>query len=102
MAFNGTEGSAITIENASTMTKEHRDRHPNDRLGHFYGREILEKILTQENCKGIRIYYGISETGKRELVLVGANEDENDLLDLVVDTSTPCPYACSNPNALNS
>lgn len=102
MAFNGTEGGAISIEEAGALTRQYRENNPNETIAHFFGKEILQQILDQQDCMGIRIYYGIDADGNRELVLVGANENEDDILDLIADISTPCPKACSSPNALNS
>lgn len=102
MAFNGTEGGEITLDQGSAMTAEYRRLNPNSTIAHFFGKEILERILDQENCVGIRAYYGINEEGKKELILVGADSEENDLTNLVVDLSAPCPKACSKANALNS
>src|SRR3989338_254636 len=100
MAFNGTEGGLISLDTASQMTKAYRDANHGGRIAHFFGRDILEEILAQEECMGIRMYYGINEDGDRELILVGANASENDLLDLVADVSSPCPNLCSSPNKL--
>lgn len=102
MAFDGTEGSAITLSNGASMTNEYRQRNPGAVKGHFFGKEILNQILDQEGCMGIRMYYGLDEDGNKQLVIVGADSDENDMLDLVADFSVPCPSACSTPNALNS
>lgn len=103
MGFDGTEGSAISLSTAAALTKEHRAQNPSARLGHFFGKDIIEEILRQEGCVGIRIYYGIdSDTGKRELVIVGANDEEDDMLDLIADVSAPCPARCSSSNDLNS
>lgn len=103
MAFDGTEGSAILLSKAADYTKEHRDRNPGQRLGHFFGRDIITEILNQEGCMGIRIYYGLNpENGDRELILVGANADQDDMTDLVADFSVSCPSFCSDSNALNS
>ena len=102
MAFNGTEGGQISLTDAAKMTEEYRKNNPNRKKARFFGKDILQELLNQENCMGIRIYYGESEDGERELVLVGAGADENDLLDLVVDYSAPCPGFCSSSNKLNS
>lgn len=101
MAFNGTEGGQISMEVAANLTANYRLHNPNQIIARFFGREILEQILAQENCMGIRMYYGIAENGDKELVLVGADQDENDLLNLVADISMPCPKACSSANPLN-
>jgi hypothetical protein len=102
MAFNGTEGALIPIEEAAEMTANYRSENPNSTIAHFFGREILEQLLEQDSCEGIRIYYGISNEGQSELVLVGADAQEDDILDLIADRSMPCPKACSTPNPLNS
>ena len=102
MAFNGKEGGPITIEQGADLTANYRAKNPNSRKGHFYGRDILQRLLDQEGCMGIRIYYGIDENDEKELVLVGAQENEDDMLELVVDLSRPCPNRCGSPNDLNS
>ncbi|PHR28253.1 MAG: hypothetical protein COA38_12450 [Fluviicola sp.] len=103
MAFDGTEGGAISLPQGAALTKEYRLRNPTAIKGHFFGKEILNQILEQEGCMGIRMYYALDpETGERELVLAGANEEEDDMLDLVADLSSPCPTRCSSANTLNS
>ena len=102
MAFDGTEGGAITLGEGAALTKEYRLRNPAAIKARFFGKDILNQILDQEGCMGIRIYFGQDEDGNKQLVLVGGDSDENDMLDLVVDTSVPCPNLCSSPNALNS
>lgn len=102
MSFNGTEGGEITLNEASAMTLNYRRNNPNEILAHFFGRDILTELLNQPECVGIRMYYGISGDGKKELVLVAVDQDENDLTQLVADISIPCPKACGTQNALNS
>lgn len=102
MAFDGTEGGAISLADGAAMTKEHRMRNPTALKARFFGKDILNQLLAQEGSMGIRIYFGQDEDGNRQLVLVGADSDENDMLDLVADTSVPCPNYCSSANALNS
>jgi hypothetical protein len=102
MAFDGTEGGAITLADGAAMTKEHRLRNPTALKGRFFGKDILNQILDQEGCMGIRFYFGQDEDGNRQLVAVGADQYEDDMLDLIADVSRPCPSNCSTPNALNS
>lgn len=102
MAFDGTEGGKITLQEGAGLTKGFRLRNPVAIKARFFGKDILNQVLDQEGCMGIRIYYGQDENGNNQLVLVGADSDENDMLDLVADTSVPCPNLCSSPNALNS
>ena len=76
MAFDGTEGGAITLAAGADLTAEYRREYPNDRKGHFFGKDILNEILDQERCEGIRMYYGIATNGDKELVTVGADADD--------------------------
>lgn len=102
MAFNGTEGGEITLEQGAAMTAAYRDQNPGATKGHFFGKDILDQILSQQGCVGIRMYYGIDSTGAKQLVIVGADVNENDMTDLVADLSFPCPNMCSKRNPLNS
>lgn len=101
MSFDGTEGAAIPLKTGGEMTAKYRGNNPGDRKGHFFGKDILRQILTQEGCMGIRMYYAENADGEKELVIVGADANENDMLDLVVDVSRPCP-PCGGGNPLNS
>lgn len=102
MAFDGTEGGQISLEEAALMTANYRSENPNSTIAHFFGKDILNQILEQSECVGIRVYYGMNEDGQKELVLVGVDSDENDILELIADLSMPCPKTCSTPNPLNS
>ncbi len=102
MAFDGTEGSQITLQDGAVMTASHRAANPNARLGHFMGKDILNQILAQAGCMGIRMYHGLDTRGNRELVFVGVDANENDMTSgIVADMSKPCP-PYGTANALNS
>jgi hypothetical protein len=57
----GNEGSAINLEVAAEWTGNHRERHPNNVISHFFGQQILQQILSQPECMGLRIYYANSK-----------------------------------------
>lgn len=102
MAFDGKEGGAISLELGATMTESYRNANPDELKGHFFGKEILQQILEQDGCMGIRMYYGIDSDGEKALIIVGADANEDDMTQLVADISTPCPSRCGSRNALNS
>ena len=102
MAFNGTEGEEITLDEGAAMTAAYRLANPDRIIAGFYGRDILEELLAVPGAKGIRIYYGLDSDGNNETVLVAADADGNDILSLVVDRNKPCPKWCSSANPLNS
>ncbi|MEJ8756874.1 hypothetical protein WG947_07710 [Pontibacter sp. H259] len=98
--FDGTEGSTIDLQQAATWTANYRRVAVADESGtvvkaHFYGRDILQKLLDQENCMGIRVYHARDEKGQQQLVLVGADAEGNDIESMVVDNGKICPPDCS-------
>jgi len=103
--FNGSEGSPITLNAAKQWVANYRNQNPGQVEAHFFGFEIIQKILDESGCMGIRIYYGIDDDGKKQLILVGADADMNNLIpstpnqvipgeNIVADVSSPCPPWC--------
>lgn len=104
MSFNGTEGVVVTLREASSWTANYRATiEDGDTIAHFVGTEKIKAIIDQEDCVGIRIYYGIDENGEKNLILVGANADENDLEEgVIIEKLLKCPPFCGQLNSLNS
>lgn len=102
MAFDGNEGGFISLTDGADMTSRYRDNNPGEIIAHFFGKNKLQDLLDQEGAMGIRMYYGINEDGVKQLVLVAADEEQNDMTSLVLDLNHPCPNWCSEKNALNS
>jgi hypothetical protein len=116
--ITGKEGAEIDITLAAEWTKNHRERHPHGSISQFFGVEILQRLLQQPGCLGIRIYYANSQklngwqkfiisianflkktvagaVGEDHFVLVGANSLGLDLLpadgklEMAADSSQP-------------
>lgn len=104
MSFNGNEGDFITLREGSEMTKRYRNTiQPGEVIGVFMGKEKIQAILDQSECKGIRFYFARNERNENTLVLVGADANQNDIVDgLIADKAYPCPQTCGNANNLNS
>ena len=105
--FTGNENHDITFADAGVMTKRYRDANQgtNPVLGGFFGKTALLALLNQTDCVGIRYYYALDSAGNKQLVLVGVNSSENDLVsrdNLCKEMSIPCPTHCSSSNVLNS
>ncbi|MBC6492633.1 hypothetical protein ACFSQD_18315 [Flavihumibacter stibioxidans] len=64
-------GEDIGQELGAKMVKDFQDSFPTENQWHFVGRNIIEQILNQPNCSGIRFYNGLDEVGQKTLVLVG-------------------------------
>lgn len=106
MSFTGNEGEFISLQAGATLTANYRAGQVDPVLGHFLGIYKLQRLLNQNGCVGLRIYYGIdSKTGAKEIVVVGVDSNENDILSeqpLILDMSITCPPTCGNSNDLNS
>jgi hypothetical protein len=102
MAFDGSEGQQITKSAAQTATANYRTNNPGAVLAHYIGRDLIDDILAQTDCQGIRAYYAEDNNGNRELIFVGVDSDENDQVDgVLADRVLNCPTNCSNANILN-
>lgn len=103
MAFTGDEAEEFPLATAAKWTCSYRAANPNKIKAHFFGYKIIEKILAQEGCVGIRCYYALDDQGVQQLIMVGANADENDLYNgVIAEISRPCPPYCGSTNPLNS
>lgn len=104
MAFTGNEAEEFPLETAAQWTKNYRDSiSQGDTRAHFFGKNILEDILAQQGCVGIRVYYALDGNGNKQLIMVGANADEEDLYNgIIAEVSVACPPNCSGNSPLNS
>jgi hypothetical protein len=69
-----TVGEEISHELAYQMINDFQIANPVDIKGYYIGRNIIDQILEQPNCVGMRLYHGYNEEGKKTLVYVGVNE----------------------------
>lgn len=71
-----------------------------ERGGHF-PREVIDQLLAQPGCAGIRFYFGTKADGSLALVLVGVDDTESDMTDgVLVEDHFPCPPFCDAGSAL--
>lgn len=104
MPFTGAEGGPIEVATAAGWTANYRAEHPDEIKGYFFGKNILQQIINQPGCMGIRVYFGQDTAGIPKLVLVGADANQNDLIAgrIVADRGLSSPPGdCAN-NVLNS
>jgi len=101
--LTGREGEPFELEVCANWTQNYRDRNPGDIVSHFFGREIIEKILAQQGCLGIRVYHAYDKPingwqramvaisnfilkvignieGERHIIVAGAVHDGSDMI----------------------
>ena len=67
-------GEAITHELGAQMITDYQAANPNDTKNYQIGRNIIEQILSQPGCAGIKFYNAYNEAGRKTLVYVGIDE----------------------------
>lgn len=106
--FNGLEGDPLDFTIAKKWTANYRstlEDPENNTHAHYFGFEIIQQILNESDCVGIRIYYAIDDTGEKKLILVGVDSKGENLLpvaggkladggNVIADYSLPCPTYC--------
>jgi len=70
-------GEEIGIELGTQFIKDYQVANPTDAQYYVIGRNILDEILSQPGCVGLRFYNAYNEQGEKTLVYVGLNEKGN-------------------------
>jgi hypothetical protein len=109
--LTGKEGGEFDLNVAASWTQNYRHKHPGETISHFFGKEILQKILAQEGCQGIRFYHAHSKPlngwqrsmvslsnfllkvvgnieGDKHLIITGATADGKDQINQVGESLT--------------
>ncbi|MER3463772.1 MAG: hypothetical protein C4329_04480 [Chitinophagaceae bacterium] len=73
-------GEEIGKELGAQMISSYRTANPSDVTSYCVGRNILEQILAQPGCAGVKFYNAYNEVGQKTLVYVGVNAEGNDML----------------------
>lgn len=96
-------GGFITEKDARKMISRYKKSptfYLNSKVkAHFFGSDMIKKLLSMDDAIGIRLYYGYKkcedETLSPQLLMVSVNSQGNDMYDEGVgDESLPCPRFC--------
>lgn len=75
-------------------------------LSETFNREGFDRLLAQDGCQGIRLYYSMDEKLKLHIIVVGVNESNEDILvdqdALIIESAVRCPAVCPPSSPLNS
>jgi hypothetical protein len=76
-------GEEISHELAAKMVKNHHDIHTLDASNSYYiGKTVINQILSQPGCVGLRIFDAINEIGDKTLVYVGIDSKGKSILEI--------------------
>lgn len=90
----------IPLAEAIALTHAWQKEHIDERRAWMMPREIIDEILKQAGCAGIRIYAAGSK-GNETIVMVGADAAGNDLFEgVIAEQALPCPIFCPEGSPL--
>ena len=71
-----------------------------------FTRDAFDTLLGQDDCQGIRIYFGMDSNYKVNAVIVGIDSNGNDILktgaEKIAEMGQRCPPYCPSASPLNS
>lgn len=100
MVVTGSEGAFITLAEGTTMTTAFRAKFSKEVKAHMTGKDKVLEILAQEGCEGLRIYNAINVKGELDAIIVGVDASGKDMLNLILDRTSPCPNYCDTSSSL--
>jgi hypothetical protein len=77
-------GEAIDHELAKKLINSYKEAYPESFTAVVVGRNIIDQILAQPGCVGIRFIDALNEEGQKTLVCVGVDAAGKDILKSVV------------------
>lgn len=65
------------------------------------GKEAYQELMNQDGCAGVRTYFAKNESGKLTIVVVGVDDNGNDMTDgVLLNRALLCPNACPTNSSL--
>jgi hypothetical protein len=77
-------GEEIPHELGAQMVKDYQMANPVGRKAYFIGRNIMDQILAQPGCVGMKFYNAYNEEGEKTLVYLGVDEFGNSISEYTV------------------
>ena len=76
-------GEEIGLQLGNEMVNNYQISNPNDTFAYEIGRNIIDQILAQPGCVGIKFYNAYNEMGQKTLVYVGLDNSSNPITELI-------------------
>lgn len=100
MAFDGSEGGEISEQQAVTLVTNFRQNNSTQPKGVYFDKTCFQQLLAQSNAAGIRVYFGEDNNNQMTVVMVAADQNEDDIVGKIMDGGAPCPSYCSTKGPL--
>ena len=80
-------GEEIGLELGTQMVKGYQKANPSDVHSYLIGRDIIDQVLAQPGCVGIKFYNAYNEIGEKTLVYVGVDQNGKAIIEFKVVNS---------------
>ena len=94
--FAGYKNQSISFQEAKGLIKTYERIAASDAvIAQYFGKDIVDKILAQPGCVGVRMYYGKHANGKPGVIIIGVDKYGKDTVSGVLAMPTMyCPPLC--------
>jgi len=94
--FTDYKNQNVSFQEATGLLKTHGRIAASDAvIAQYFGKNIVDKILAQPGCVGVRMYYGKHTNGKPCVLILGADKYGKDMVRGVLAMPTMyCPPLC--------
>jgi hypothetical protein len=76
-------GGEISHELAAKMVKDHNDKNSMENsYSYVIGKNIIEQVLSQPGCVGVRFFDAINEANEKTLVFVGIDSKGKSIIEI--------------------
>lgn len=112
---NTNENQEISLQEAINLTTNYRANRPvNFPQYETFDIDAVKKLISNEQCKFLRIYFGMKSDNEVDLILVAADEQGQDLLpadnqnspgvtsgnNILLEDGFRCPQFCPSGSVL--
>jgi hypothetical protein len=96
--FNGKEPHEVSAEQGKGYIRAWRAQNERAPVrAHFFGRDVLVKMLGEPNVVGLRFHHARGARGEETLVVTGVDVDGHSLWEgTIAEQTMPCPPFCDS------
>jgi hypothetical protein len=98
----------VSVSDAAGAAARFRAANPDAVHSWLFSRGILDVLLDQPGCVGIRVYRGLGLDGTEMILVVGADQDGVSMVpedleepSLIGEEGWPCPPFCASDTVLD-
>ena len=89
-------GQSKSFQDMTALSNAHQISVSSDAvIAHYFGNDVVDKIMKQPGCVKVRTYYGKHTNGRSGFICVGVDKDGKDMTPVVIAGPTgTCPPYC--------